>query len=352
MFRRARLRDWLTLLLVVLVLSETLLYMDLLQRYTQLQRSFSELHSILRGIRPFRTPFNASDVKAFLEAQYVPEAGLLRAATIAVPDAERIYVASDNLLASRALQVLGSQIAYNVCRTLDLYYNGGFDGQHEILIGVRAEHIGGATGLVVYNKTIYSEKFGMEFTICREVHETGGNSYDKYADLIVYVALKRLMSGDFEEAKTLMDLLMDMWDGYGFRDTAWEAENLYESYKLALAVYLWRALNAAKPSYTKYADVIARITEIAYYVCTDWKRGIRTHYRVVDGRVIPEGDCNVETTSIYVLAYLSDYPVRIGLMSQKNWDKTVEDFRAYPLTFPTQTLNAPKKVHEKPVKAS
>ncbi|MEM4523456.1 MAG: hypothetical protein QW738_09625, partial [Nitrososphaeria archaeon] len=37
--------------------------------------------------------------------------------------------------------------------------------------------------------------------------------------------------------------------------------------------------------------------------------GIRTDYRVIDGRIIPEGDVNVETTSIVILALYSDYPL-------------------------------------------
>jgi len=98
----------------------------------------------------------------------VPEAGLLRASTTG-GDAERIYIASDNLLASKCLEVLASPIAYNVSRTLELYYNCGYSGQHEILLGVKASHIGGVTSFLTLGDA-YSKKFNMTFTIYYEVH--------------------------------------------------------------------------------------------------------------------------------------------------------------------------------------
>ncbi|MEM0247249.1 MAG: hypothetical protein QXW53_06060, partial [Desulfurococcaceae archaeon] len=54
--------------------------------------------------------------------------------------------------------------------------------------------------------------------------------------------------------------------------------------------------------------------------------GIRTNYRVVDGRIIIEGDVNVETTSIIVLALYSDYPLLFSNIKQVNTAA-----RAYPL---------------------
>jgi len=309
--------------LVVLVCVEGFLLADIYQRYSFMLESLSQPANALM---PFEAPFNASEVRAFLEAQYVPEIGLLRASTIPGGDAERVYIASDNLLASKALEVLASPIAYNVSRTLMFYYNCGYNGQHEILLGVKASYIGGGGSLLMLGE-VYSEKFGIVFTVCWEIHDSPGHPHGGYADLMVYMALNSLLDGDVEEALKLMDELMSRWDGYGFRDSAWGG--WYESYKLALAVFLWRALNVAVPGYFKYANVIARIThDIAPHVCMDWKKGIRTHYRVVDGRVIPEGDCNVETTSIYVLAYLSDVPVKIGLTAKECYsEKTVDVFR-------------------------
>ncbi|MCD6372647.1 MAG: hypothetical protein J7L37_03765, partial [Thermococcus sp.] len=51
---------------------------------------------------------NATAMRAFLESQYVPEAGLLRASLSSYPDNETIWIANDNLLAVRALKLLDS----------------------------------------------------------------------------------------------------------------------------------------------------------------------------------------------------------------------------------------------------
>ncbi|WP_010884217.1 hypothetical protein [Pyrococcus horikoshii] len=49
---------------------------------------------------------NVTSLRSFLESQYVPEVGLLRAAVKSYPDNETIYIANDNLLASWALITL------------------------------------------------------------------------------------------------------------------------------------------------------------------------------------------------------------------------------------------------------
>ena len=55
-----------------------------------------------------------SKLRSFLESQYAPEANLLRAAVKAYPDNQTIYIANDNLLASRALISLGSPLGEKI----------------------------------------------------------------------------------------------------------------------------------------------------------------------------------------------------------------------------------------------
>ncbi|MCE4612994.1 MAG: hypothetical protein F7C07_04095 [Desulfurococcales archaeon] len=73
---------------------------------------------------------------SFLEAQYVPEAGLLMAAIVAYPDNVTIWIASDDLLAAEALAVLGSPYSRIVSSQLKDKYGGGINVQYEVLLGI------------------------------------------------------------------------------------------------------------------------------------------------------------------------------------------------------------------------
>ncbi|MEM2862433.1 MAG: hypothetical protein QXW20_02890, partial [Ignisphaera sp.] len=62
--------------------------------------------------------------------------------------------------------------------------------------------------------------------------------------------------------------------------------------------------------------------------------GIRTDYRVVNEEIIIEGDVNVETTSIIVLALYSDYP----LVFSRSTRQVNPVAKAYPLAEPVAYL--------------
>ncbi len=249
--------------------------------------------------------------RKFLEAQYVPEAGLLRAATLEkVEDSHKIYVAADNLLAARALDVLGSPLASNVLTTLNNKYSGGFDKQHEILIGEDIpdvfyqrdyEHLG----------NVSSSKFGVLEIYYEKTGETPIDDWDRYADLVVYKALKALLYGSRPYAEQLFSILISMWDGYGFKDGAYNG--LYETYKVALAIYLYKALEEADSGLVgKYRGLYEK-WNIILALMQRSDGGIVTHYRVSErGEIIPVGDANTETTSITILALYSEYPKKIG----------------------------------------
>ncbi|MEM1623174.1 MAG: hypothetical protein QW543_03445, partial [Sulfolobales archaeon] len=80
---------------------------------------------------------DAQRVLMFLRSQYIEEAGLLRAAVRAYPDNMTIYVANDNVLAARALYVLGDMdISRRILTKLNSEYGGGFNSRIEVLFGV------------------------------------------------------------------------------------------------------------------------------------------------------------------------------------------------------------------------
>ena len=273
-------------LLVVLVLGLTVQHSGLLQ-------------SPVSGGKP-----SPSKLRSFLESQYVPEANLLRAAVKAYPDNQTIYVANDNLLASRALIALGSPLGEKILRNLNANYSGGWNGKVDVLLG---RPIGGFYCTETKDLgEVYSKKFGATFEIKYELANTTCrmDDWESYADLLVYGALNDLIGGNRSGALELYSRLLAMWDGNGFRDRAFNG--VYQTYKCALFVYLYRALD--KPN--KGRNVYSRCLEIISFLQAR-NGGIITGYRVEDGKIVPDGDTNTETTSMVVLALYSNYSRRI-----------------------------------------
>jgi tetratricopeptide (TPR) repeat protein len=115
--------------------------------------------------------------------------------------------------------------------------------------------------------------------------------YYRYANLIVYKALHHLQHGDRENAIKELERLESLWDGRGFVDAYYEQSGWYETYKLALALYVYRALGL-HDNVDKYTAKLMSINP-----CT-------TLYTNSKG----EGDLNLETASITLLALYSTLP--------------------------------------------
>lgn len=273
-----------------------------------LRKSLALLFLIVSMAPLVQTSIGAVDRSAllsFLRSQYVPSVGLLRAAVNAHPDNVTIYIANDNILASRALAVLGDhELASRITSKLDSEYGGGYNGRIEVLLGIDIpdrfytpvyELIGEVEGYrIVY------EKSGGEVV----------EDWHKYADLLVYRALDSLLRGSRPHSEILFLNLTMMWDGYGFRDKAFSG--VYATYKCGLFVYLYRALEASGSSVVYGQSHIKDKCIEIISAAQDPTGGIRTDYRVVNGSVVIEGDANVETTSIVILALYSDYPIQIA----------------------------------------
>lgn len=242
----------------------------------------------------------------FLRSQYVPSIGLLRAARMAYPENVTIYIANDNVLASRALAVLGDRdLSSRILTKLNDEYNGGFNGKIDILLGI---DIPGE--FYVPKNELVAEINGYRIVWEKPGDQVMDDWYE-YADLLVYRALDKLLWGSRPHAELLFLNLTRMWDGHGFRDKAYNG--VYATYKCALFVYLYRALEAAGSRIVRdYTHIRNRCIDIITLAQDRETGGIKTDYRIVDGRVIPEGDVNVETTSIVVLALFSDYPLVIA----------------------------------------
>ncbi|WP_297458165.1 hypothetical protein [Thermococcus sp.] len=249
-------------------------------------------------------PLNSSKLRSFLESQYVPEANLLRAAVKAYPDNETIYIANDNLLASRALVSLGSPLGRRILENLDENYSGGWNGKVDPLLG---RPIDGFYCMEMENLgKVYSRKFNATFEVKYEVVNTSCimTDWESYADLAVYGALNDLIEGNEKGALELYSRLLSMWDGNGFRDRAFDGT--YQTYKCALFIYLHRALEMPAEGRNAYSRCLKRISSLQA-----GNGGIITGYRVENGRIIPAGDTNTETAAVVVLAVYSEYPREI-----------------------------------------
>ena len=109
--------------------------------------------------------------------------------------------------------------------------------------------------------------------------------YYRYSNLLVYKALLHLQQGDREAALRELRKLEELWDGLGFADAYHQETGKYEAYKLALAVYAYRALGL-QGNVDKYT---VKLMSINPYT---------TLYTDNTG----EGDLNLETASITLLA--------------------------------------------------
>ncbi|NPA47110.1 MAG: hypothetical protein GXO14_00515 [Thermococci archaeon] len=235
----------------------------------------------------------AAALREFLESQYVPSAGLLRASVNSYPDNETIWLANDNILAAKALKLLGSPLWRNVSRSLAAY-GVAFNGVVDPLLGrpldgffcPEVKTLGG----------VYSKKFNATFTLKLELANRSCVMRDwrSYADLVVYGALSDLLRGKRNDALRLYSRLLSMWDGSGFRDKAFSG--VYQSYKCALFIYLYRALGEPESGRGIYVRCSEVLTELQ-----SKDGGIVTGYRVRDGRIIPVGDPNTETTSMVAI---------------------------------------------------
>ncbi|MDW8360445.1 MAG: hypothetical protein RMK31_07700 [Candidatus Caldarchaeum sp.] len=244
--------------------------------------------------------FSAERARAFLESQLVPEAGLLRAAVHAEPDKHRIYIASDNLLASRALMALDSLLGRKIQDKLAAEHGHGFNSRHEVLFGVDIpDQFYAQTNVRVGE--IYSAKFNITFEILYEKPDLARVMHDwvEYADLLAYRALEHLFQGRVEEARRLFSRLLAKWDGNGFRDKAYEGR--YETYKVALALYLFEAFRKAAGDHPADEELVKAWRNLLAQMQRE-DGGVATHYVVEDGKPKHVGDANTETTSISVLA--------------------------------------------------
>jgi hypothetical protein len=219
---------------------------------------------------------------AFLKARYNPTIGLLNEAPTAAP--HTYWLTNDNAMAAYVFDHLGqAELGSTLHASLQRY---GFDtnGLIEVLWGVPVTFPPYVARQVLITKVGDDE-------IWQEFHINGDRFEDwaGYADLSFWGALNASQHGRRTEALDTFARAMALFDGVGFKDSAFKSQ--YETYKLALALYVGAAIRATVPN----ADTL----QATLRAMQSADGGFLTHYSTPQQ---PTGDANTETTSLALLA--------------------------------------------------
>lgn len=183
----------------------------------------------------------------FLEGLYRSDLHLLKVTTVGPPDTA--YIASDNLLAAKALTYCGANgisMSGSIIASITTCCGNGDDLMHESLLGTRIPlPIRNATTYLIANSTAgkFWDSVGQgtgAYTVFWEVHNSTGILPDcVYGDVTVYTALEIKRQGNSTGAVHEMDCLNIMWDGTGIVDEAYKNGRpgelgIYQTFKLAL----------------------------------------------------------------------------------------------------------------------
>lgn len=223
----------------------------------------------------------------FLQKQYNPSIGLLRESPMVAP--HRYWLTTDNALAAYALSKSNQREMARALMSSLRRYGYAMNGLIEVIWAVpiqwpprteRAEMI---------------TQIGDE-QIWQEHHDTEARFEDwaEYTNLALLGALNEYHRGDTDTARRIFQQTLTQFDGVEFRDKAHLSpmgHGHYETYKLALALYVGSVIRVPAHEYANLRDILLEMQ------LTDG--GFATLYR---GRHSPVGDANVETTALAILA--------------------------------------------------
>jgi hypothetical protein len=241
---------------------------------------------------------------------YNPALRLCREAPSVAPNI--YWVASDNLLAFKALEPYDSELASTIrselVRIAELYnLPTSRDGvplslRYDVLI--REDEMLEIPPRDITHITLRDDSYQLRHDIA---NGTGRfEDWRDYADLRLLVALSNHNRGDHGNAVSNFTSAADMWDGMGLQDKAYQlaygegqargTPNAYATYKLGLLLYVSGKLGI-RLSFEQ--DVVERI----WLMQNQTNGGIFTH-------ISPDGtrgdsDTNTETTAFVILGMTS-----------------------------------------------
>lgn len=240
-----------------------------------------------------------------------------------------LWIYSDNLWASKALEPFNSAIAENISRTIAPYITKlGNANLFEVVLGTKI------TSYIYASKNINVGFFifnSVNYTVWADRHQPGNDGvfYDaeEYADLCFYLALNCCLNGDLGNATRLLKIGEGMWDGHGFLDKAANSTGTYQNYKLGLYLFAVKALGYNSSIY----DSVER---------TAWSyqkdNGGIASQSYLNGSVY--GTANVETTSALLLAYNEELINSFRSLWNQSTTSTTTITATSTITVPTTTM--------------
>lgn len=206
------------------------------------------------------------------------------------------WITSDNLLAYFALQNYNFDISNSIKNTIMAYAstyelpkdsNGlPIDYKHEVVIGdILTQQFGASNTYTLLNGSGYIVKAEVD-------NGSAMLDWQNYSDLVAYKGLSYYNQRDIQGATNEYNLMMQMWDGHGFKDHAYNTTNgLYDTYKIALALLLAKDCQI-QPDEEMY-NIISSMQ--------DSNGGIHTQY-TFDNSLTVVGSVNTETTALVAIA--------------------------------------------------
>jgi len=208
----------------------------------------------------------------------------------------RYWITHDNVLASYALQNWNRTVADNITMTVKRIAReyGLTTNSEGIPLDTKAEVLLGHTinFLSEFNEETELDDSYYGSTLLSE-NATGVPSvFYGYADLLCYSSLNEWRKQNYSKADVYYEQVKAMWDGNGFRDSAYDSTLHYATYKLGLFYLLSRTLNK---DFDFKKELIERV-----WLCQVDNGGFKTDYLSSGG--FPECQTNTETASIILLA--------------------------------------------------
>jgi hypothetical protein len=219
---------------------------------------------------------------AYLKARYNSTLGLLNESPTTAP--HTYWLTNDNAVAAYVFDRFGEADLSKTLHSSLQRYGHDTNGLIEVLWGEPIEFPPYVARPVRIAQVEEDE-------VWQEFHINGDRFEDwaGYADLTLWGALNASQQGHLPEARDKFNRAMAMFDGVGFKDSAFNKQ--YETYKLALALLVGAAI---------HADVAnAEALQATLQAMQSADGGFATHY---DNQQKPTGDTNTETTSLALLA--------------------------------------------------
>jgi hypothetical protein len=212
------------------------------------------------------------------------------------------WILTDNLLACYALQPYNESVSSTINGTIQGFaknYSLPVDSngnpmsyKHEPIIG----DVLPDQPLTANNYTLRNES---ELLVMTEVDNgTTWSNWMDYADEYAWMGMSNIIKGNQTEATRLYYLMMNMWDGYGFADSAYTTPGYgeyghYEAFKLALAIIFRERLGLPKPAAeSQMEDILATCQGPDGGIATGYYRGFSTAGH----------NENTETTALIIIA--------------------------------------------------